>query len=173
MGCMAGHTDLILATLNRHAVDYLLIGGVNFLLRHAPVLTYDIDLWIDDTVENRHRCEAALVELRAEWGTSDEDWGPVAAKRPGWLGDRSVFCLTSPHGAIDIFRSVLGTEAWGACRDRAEKCKTADGTAFLALSDADMLACQLALPEAERNQSRVSYLQNVLRKARDEHLAGQ
>ena len=92
MGGVAGNTDHILTTLNQHRLDYLLIGGVNFLLRHAPVLTYDIDVWIDDTADNRRRGEAALVELKAEWGMSDEDWGPVAAKRQGWLDNRTVCC---------------------------------------------------------------------------------
>jgi hypothetical protein len=37
--------DRILETFNRRDVSYLLIGDMNFLLRHAPVLTYDVDLW--------------------------------------------------------------------------------------------------------------------------------
>jgi hypothetical protein len=77
--------DRILATFNTHRVPYLLIGGMNFLLRHAPVLTSDVDLWIEDAPENCTRCEQALAELGAEWGTADADWGPVAGKRPGWL----------------------------------------------------------------------------------------
>jgi hypothetical protein len=51
--------DHFLATLNRRDVSYLLIGGVNFLLRHEPVSTYDIDIWIDDTPEDRSECETA------------------------------------------------------------------------------------------------------------------
>ena len=43
---------LILQTFNAHRVDYLLIGGMNFLLFHEPVLTFDVDLWIDDVPEN-------------------------------------------------------------------------------------------------------------------------
>jgi hypothetical protein len=156
--------DHILATFNRHQVDYLLIGGVNFLLRHTPVLTYDIDLWIDDTAENRRRCETALGELRAEWGMTDSDWGPVVAKRPGWMDNRSVLCLTSPSGAIDIFRSVAGLSSWSACQGRAEQSRTASGTAFLGLTDADMLDCQLALPEGQRNEARVHYLQNAQKR---------
>ena len=171
MGSMAENTEYILATLNRHRVDYLLIGGVNILLRHTPVLTYDVDIWIEDTPDNCRRCEAALVELRAEWGMSDDDWGPVAAKRPGWLDRRSVCCLTSAYGAIDIFRSVAGMDSWATCRRRAEAGRTASGTAFWGLSDADMLGCQLALPEGERNEARVRYLQDAMRRGRDDRSA--
>jgi hypothetical protein len=163
MAGMQGNTDHVLGTLNRHGVDYLLIGGVNFLLRHAPVLTYDLDVWIDDVANNRHRCEAALAELQAEWGVTEDDWGPVKSKQPGWLDCRSVVCLTSPHGAIDVFRSVLGLDSWAVCRSRAEECKTGSNTPFSGLSDTDMLACQLALPEGQRNEERIRYLQNLQR----------
>jgi hypothetical protein len=169
---MVGNIDQILAMFNRHQVDYLLIGGVNFLFRHAPVLTYDIDVWIEDSSDNRHRCEAVLAELQAEWGMSDEDWGPVATKKSGWLDRQSVLCLTSPHGAIDIFRSVAGLACWSSCREDAMPGKTAMGTEYLGLSDADMLACQLALSVGQRNESRILHLQNALRKDHDASSAG-
>ena len=168
---MIENIDHILATLGRYQVDYLLIGGVNFLLRHAPVLTYDVDVWIEDTLDNRRRCEAALIELQAEWGRSDHDWGPVATKPEGWLEWQSVFCLTGPYGAMDIFRSVLGLDPWSACRGRAEVGRTASGTVFLGLSDADMLRCQLALPEGTRNEARVRYFQDSLGKGHDDRPA--
>jgi hypothetical protein len=131
------------------------------------VLTYDVDVWIEDNTENRRRCEAALADLQAEWGSTDDDWNSVATKPEGWLDGQSVFCLNSPHGAIDIFRSVLGLPAWPLCRERAEAGQTASGTAFWGLSDADMLCCQLALPDGARNEARVRYLQDSLRKAAD------
>ncbi len=158
------NADRILTTLNRHRLDYLLLGGLNFLLRHAPVLTYDIDIWIDDTPDNRGRCESALAELQAEWGRSDDDWGPVAKKREDWLNCQAVFCLTSPHGAIDVFRTVAGLDSWTVCRDRAEVITMATGAKCQGLCDADMLQCQLALPEGRRNEARVRYLQEALRK---------
>ncbi|MEN6557328.1 MAG: hypothetical protein ABFC54_04015 [Thermoguttaceae bacterium] len=159
---MADQTDRILSTLNQRGVNYLLIGGLNFLLRHAPVLTYDVDVWIEDTKANCRRCETALADLRAEWGASDEDWGPVLEKPSDWLLRQAVCCLTSEAGAIDIFRAVVGLDSWAACRARAAACRTALGTTFWGLADADMLQCQLALPEGRRNEARIRYLQNVL-----------
>jgi hypothetical protein len=49
--------DQILETFNRRQAGYLLIGGMNFLLRHQPVLTFDVDLWVADTPENLRRTE--------------------------------------------------------------------------------------------------------------------
>ncbi len=162
------NVDRILETFNRYQVACLLIGGMNFLLRHSPVVTFDVDLWIEDTPENLRRSEQALGELQAEWGRSRDDWGPVADKRPGWLRSQAVFCLTSPHGAIDIFCTVTGLDAWATCRGRAEPGRTAAGVSFLGLSDRDMLRCQLALPEAARNQDRIRALKRALGEAEDD-----
>lgn len=161
------NVDHILETLNRNQVAYLLIGGMNFLLRHAPVLTYDVDVWIEDTPENLRRCERALAELQAQWGASDDDWGPVADKPAGWLGRQPLFCLTSPHGSIDVFRSVKGLGPWAASRAKAQVGEMGGGVAFVGLSDADMLESQMALPEAERNQDRIRALKTVLTRAED------
>ena len=97
----------------------MLVGGMNFMMRHAPVLTFDIDIWIEDAAANLERCERALVELNAAWGNTEADWGPVAQRAPGWLKAQSVFCLTSSHGAIDVFREVRGLDHWQACWARA------------------------------------------------------
>ena len=56
------NVDRVLETLNRHQVDCLLIGGMNFLLRHQPMLTFDVDVWVADTPDNLRRCESALAD---------------------------------------------------------------------------------------------------------------
>lgn len=155
------NTDHIFHMLNRLSVDYILIGGMNFLLRHKPVLTFDVDIWIDDTRANRRRCEEALVALEAEWGPTEETWGPVAAIEPDWLARQSLFALTTSAGPVDVFRRVAGLPNWQESRKRAEIHQTAKGTEYCSLSDADMLACQYALQEQERKLDRIRYLEQV------------
>jgi hypothetical protein len=150
----------ILATFAKHEVDCLLIGGMNFFLRHRAVTTFDVDFWVNDEDSNLIKVNAALIELRAEWGATAETFAPVPSD-PAWLKRQSVLCLTSPAGAIDIFRSVHGLPNYTICRTRGVTV-TRDGTIFPALSDADMLACQLALPEGERRLDRIAYLKNIL-----------
>ncbi len=156
------NVDTILDTLNRHGVDYLLIGGMNFFIRHQPVATFDVDVWISDEEANRARCESALIALGAAWGKTEEDWRPVQARSPGWLSHHGVYCLTTKAGDVDIFRSVSGLTDWSASRARAIAQETGSGVRFLALSDQDMLACQLALPEHERHLDRIRHLRHVL-----------
>ena len=151
------NVDAILQTFNAREVEYLLIGGMNFLLRHQPVLTYDIDLWVRDTPANLTRCDAALQSLGAEWGPTEAAWKKVA-EQPGWLSRQSVFCLTSASGAIDVFRNVTGLPSWEEANERAYAGSTAAGVAYRGLCDEDMILCQLALPEGQQRHDRIAAL---------------
>jgi hypothetical protein len=155
--------DRILSEMNKAQVDYLLIGGVNFLLRHNGPLTHDVDVWVKDSDENLTRVLSALRSLNAEWGTTDATWGPVRNDL-SWLKSQPVFCLLTSAGSLDIFRDVRGLEGkYVKCRERAVAAQTAHGVPFRALSDADMLQTQLALEPTEQKQDRISVLKRALR----------
>jgi len=163
------NVDAVLKTFNDQQVAYLLIGGMNFLLRHAAYVTYDIDLWIDDTPDNRQRCAHALSALNAEWGPTDETWTHVSKLPADWLERQGVFSLTCPDAAVDIFRSVAGLGSWQESFQNSEKCSTSAGIQYFALCDDDMLKCQYALAPHERKEHRVRYLEDVVKKRRDEN----
>lgn len=154
--------DSILDAMNGRGVDYLLIGGMNFFIRHQPVATFDVDVWIDDQADNRRRCEIALADLGAEWGETEADWRPVQTRPAGWLDHHGVYCLVTRAGNVDIFRSVDGLADWRTSRARAVPGRTASGVAFPAISDQDLLACQMALDEGDRKLDRIRYLRHLL-----------
>jgi hypothetical protein len=158
--------DHILQVLNDCRVQYILIGGVNFLLHHEPVATFDVDFWIEDSDENRARCHAALVALGASWGPDDVQWRDVDDLPADWLARQGVFCLISRHGSIDLFRTVKGLGSWSDSRQRARTGSTAKGTPYVGLSDEDMLRCQLALSEEERKLDRVRVLKAALQRSK-------
>lgn len=154
--------DHILRTLNDAQADYILIGGMNFLLRHVPELTFDIDVWVADTPANLTRVNHALRVLGAEWGPSDSSWKPVPDD-PGWLTLQPLFCLTTRHGALDVFRDVRGLEGrYAECRSESVPSKTPACVPYQALSDRHMLETQLALPEAYRKDRRIAVLKKAL-----------
>jgi hypothetical protein len=65
------NVDQILRELNGHEVAYILIGGMNFLFRHAPVVTFDVDIWIDEAEQKQQRMQtlqAALDKARLNRG---------------------------------------------------------------------------------------------------------
>lgn len=160
------NADKILETMNQFGVAYLLIGGVNFMLRHEPILTFDVDLWIEDSDANRTRCEQALAVLDAEWGETDATWEPVVKKPAGWLSRQAVFCLHSPAGAIDIFRRVQGLGDWHSSFRRSVAEATSSGIGYHGISDSDMLQCQLALDASAQKAHRIQKLQAKLKGQR-------
>ena len=158
------NVDRILSALAQCEVRYLLIGGMNYLLRHEPVLTYDVDVWVRDEESNLRKCEDMLSTLDAAWGETEEAWGPVKDRSHGWLAVQSVFCLTSPFGSIDIFRTVKGLDSWDECARRAVHGNTAGGIPYVGLSNEDMLRCQLALDESERKPDRIRKIEAAIAK---------
>lgn len=159
------NVDEILRALHEERVDYLLIGGMNFLLRHLPELTFDVDIWVHDEGENLKRLNRALRRLGAQWGRTEAAWAPVPEDWR-WLGTQAVFCLTTQHGALDVFKDVLGLEGrYSECKARGVRAQTANGIPFPALGDEDMLACQEALPPGERKARRMKVLRAAIRQA--------
>jgi hypothetical protein len=156
--------DRIFDVFNSHGVKYLLIGGMNIFFRHHPIATLDVDLWIEDSMDNRLRCHKALMELEAEWGEDEADWGPIAKKPTDWLNKQQVFCLLSNSGSIDIFRSVTGLNSWDQCRARAVEGKIQGGVSYPALGDGDMLQSQLALPENQQKKDRIRLLKESMKQ---------
>jgi hypothetical protein len=158
------NVDEILGRLNDQNVNFLLIGGMNFLLRHSPELTFDVDIWARDTPENLARLNQALRRLGASWGPTEKEWAAIPADWR-WLERQMVFCLTTDHGALDVFRDVRGLEGrYDECRAAASPIHTAAGVPFASLSDEHMLACQEALPEAERKERRMDILREEIRR---------
>ncbi|MBC8244876.1 MAG: hypothetical protein H8E20_10825 [Verrucomicrobia bacterium] len=157
--------DQVLQALTDHEVDYLLIGGVNFMLRHEPELTYDIDIWVADEPSNLEKVVRFLKSIDAKWGATEDNWKPVA-DNIDWLATQTVFCLTSPLGAVDIFREVKGLEGrFGDCKQAAEKGTTSTGVPYWPLSDQHMIEAQEALPENQQKPRRIETLKRAIKSA--------
>jgi hypothetical protein len=156
------NVDRMIEEFNAARVDYLLIGGMNFLLRHLPELTFDVDFWVEDSPENLLRLNAALRALGASWGPTEELWKPVP-ETSDWLRRQTVYCLTTQFGAVDIFREVRGLEGrYAECKCAAVHAQTASGVPYSGLSDQHMLDTQLALEENDRKPNRIAVLKRAL-----------
>jgi hypothetical protein len=95
-----------LLVLNKHQVEYLIVGGYAVMKYTEPFYTKDIDIWIHATADNAKRTYQALIEF----GT------PMA--------DLTVNDLTQPHivfqfgmapARVDVMTSidaVTFSEAW-------------------------------------------------------------
>ena len=59
---MLDRLDDVFASLRRHEVRYLIIGGIAAVLHGVPRATFDLDLLIETTPDNARRLLAALDE---------------------------------------------------------------------------------------------------------------
>lgn len=103
---------LLIATLERHQVEYLLIGGVAAIGYGATRLTEDTDCVVRRSTENLTRLAAALVELRARLrvaGMTDEEAGSLPVRIDSTtLGRAGMTTWMTDAGPFDI---LAGLEA--------------------------------------------------------------
>lgn len=67
--------ERIVRTLDRHGVDYVLIGGVAARLHGSPILTEDVDVTPERSRDNLRRLAEALAELNAKLAAPGADGG--------------------------------------------------------------------------------------------------
>jgi len=93
----------LLRVLNRHGIDFIVVGGVAALLEGAPILTLDLDVLIDLTPPNLERVMAALGEIKAHYRDPAGRWiEPDAAK----LASLRMHLLLTDLGALDLLTTI-------------------------------------------------------------------
>lgn len=99
----------ILAVLNRHHVDYVVIGAFAAIAQGAPLeATQDVDVTPRRGAENLRRLSVALTELDARIRVDDLDEGLVFAHDPASLSGVSMLNLTCAAGDFDIVFAPAG-----------------------------------------------------------------
>ena len=95
----------VFASLQRHDVRYVIIGGIAAVLHGVPRATFDLDLLIDPTADNAARLLAAFSE--AGLGTAD-----LTSPQDLLAHEITIF---QDRVRIDVQTSTPGlgfTEAW-------------------------------------------------------------
>jgi hypothetical protein len=91
------------ATLNRHTVDYVVIGGVALQAHGHVRTTQDLDVVAAWTPENVQRLAGALRELGAELRGVDADLIGIDLGSPEDLYQGGNFLMHTRHGDLDVF----------------------------------------------------------------------
>lgn len=106
---MSFSPEAILDVLDRHQVQYVLVGGYAATLHGARRPTTDVDITPEMSRANLDRLAAALKELRARVRVDDVPEGlPFGADATSLAGLRFAN-LTTPHGDLDLTFSPSGT----------------------------------------------------------------
>ncbi len=101
--------DMVVETLNRHGVRYVLIGGVGATLHGSPMRTGDTDVCPARDLPNLQRLAAALVELRARIRTEGAEGGLPFACDAKFLAGVELLNLETEAGDMDIAFTPSGT----------------------------------------------------------------
>lgn len=102
----------IFECLNRHAVDYILIGGLAAALHGSPALTNDADILPSPTPENIRNLSAALRDLNARLRSPDDPEGIVFDPHPALLTSMATLNMTTRCGDLDLTFTPAGTAGY-------------------------------------------------------------
>src|SRR6186997_2802829 len=92
----------ILAVLDRHQIQYVLIGGLAAILYGAPHVTTDVDIVPQEDRRNLERLSEALTELNARIRVSGEPEGVPFGHDGASLGRVRIWNLVTDLGNLDI-----------------------------------------------------------------------
>lgn len=104
--------DAILGTLERHDVEFVLIGGLASVHWGSPFITRDVDITPERSRDNLDRLSRALDDLGAKVRTADEPDGVDFAHTGASLGGVDTWNLTTEHGDLDISFLPNGTRGY-------------------------------------------------------------
>lgn len=100
----------ILRVLQRHDVDFIVIGAVAAIAQGYPLATYDIDVTPSAAADNLERLEAALRDLDAKLRTPHGPIDfPVDARL---LASSTVWTLATNDGDLDLVFEPAGTRGY-------------------------------------------------------------
>ncbi|HEX8690672.1 MAG TPA: hypothetical protein VF729_10570 [Solirubrobacterales bacterium] len=110
----------LLATLARHGVDYVVIGGVATQVHGHRRTTMDLDLTPDPAPENLRRLSAALGELEARPSDPELAKGDLSPADPDRLAVAAIVPpMSTRHGQIHVLKDPRGARSYEQLREAA------------------------------------------------------
>jgi hypothetical protein len=149
----------ILQLLDRHGVEYVVVGGVAAVLQGAPVTTFDIDALVKVDATNADRLLDVLGALEARY----REHGALRPTRDDLLAGGHLLLMTN-SGPLDILGFIGNGKRYE---------DVADATATIAVGDLSVRVLGIqALIEEKKSLGRdkdlavVRLLESVLRRRR-------
>lgn len=106
--------ERIFAVLERHRVEYILIGGLAALLHGSALITNDADICPGRSRANLERLAAALRELGASVRATTETGGVAFACDAEFLERVQMLNLETSAGQFDIAFAPAGFDGYDA-----------------------------------------------------------
>lgn len=133
--------DALVATLNAHAVDYIVVGGIAAIRHGSRRATRDLDIVPAPAPDNYGRLASALRELGAELRGVDAHRLGIDPADPDVLADGADLGLATKHGFLDVLQELVGID-YAALRERAQPARLGSEPIAVAHVD-DLIAMKL------------------------------
>jgi hypothetical protein len=139
--------ELLLKTLTRHRVKFVLIGALAARLHGFPRLTADADVTPANDKRNLERLASALKDLDAKVYTESVPEGLAFDRSAAALSRAAMWNLVTNAGRLDIAFLPAGTKGYDDLARDAERFE-AFGVRFLAASLDDIIRSKEATGRA-------------------------
>ena len=123
----------LLAALQRHGVDFVVIGGIAGLAHGSSYPSYDLDIAYARGSENLERLVAALSEIGVTLRGAPPDLPFQLDVRT--LESGANFTFTTPYGDFDVLADIAGMKSYDALRRDADEKRIAGHTVPVASID--------------------------------------
>lgn len=152
----------ILELLNRHEVEYIVVGGVAAVIQGAPVTTFDLDALVRISDENATRLAAALADLDASYREHSSTLRP--SKNDILAGGHLL--LMTKAGPLDVLGFIGERERYEDLIDVAPEVNMTVGKfRVLALEE---LIRQKQTMNRPKDRAVIELLEEVLRQRRED-----
>jgi hypothetical protein len=108
----------ILTALERHGVDFVLIGGMAGMALGSAYPSYDVDIVYGRAAENLERLVAALRELGATLRGAPAGLPFLLDAKT--LANGANFTFSTPYGSLDILSDPVGAPSYRQLRDAGQ-----------------------------------------------------
>ena len=132
----------IVRALQRHKVDFVVIGGIAGQLWGSPTITQDLDICYAREKTNLENLAAALRELKAKLRGVKEDVPFQLDARTLFNGDS--FTFTTAFGALDCLATPSGTSGYDDLKQAAETMPVGGGLRVWVCSIDDLIRMKRA-----------------------------
>lgn len=131
----------LLELLNRHAVDFIVVGGIAGIVHGSAHPTFDFDVVYARDAQNLERMAAALAELGVTLRSAPADLPFQIDART--LAAGCNFTFVSEYGSFDILGDAAGMRDYEAMRADSKR-ETLYGAPVLVASIDDLIRMKRA-----------------------------
>jgi Nucleotidyl transferase AbiEii toxin, Type IV TA system len=113
MQTAALNPEQLLSALQRHHVEFVIIGGFSLAAHGVVRATKDIDIAPEPSQANLERLAAALAALEAKIELGDIDSDELGIGLDGYgLSHGGNFCLMTSRGRLDVMQDIAGVRGY-------------------------------------------------------------